>query len=90
MEILLVADRALASFQTGLTNDVDTRVWLITGASSGFGRAISEAALARGDLVAAGARTSDGFAGLPEGAHPLSLDVTNPDRREAAVAVGEP
>jgi NAD(P)-dependent dehydrogenase (short-subunit alcohol dehydrogenase family) len=66
-----------------LTNSVDTRVWLITGASSGFGRAIAEAALARGDSVAAGARTTDD---LPEGVHPLSLDVTDPEQREAAVA----
>ena len=32
------------------------RVWLITGASSGFGRALAEAALARGDLVVGAAR----------------------------------
>jgi NAD(P)-dependent dehydrogenase (short-subunit alcohol dehydrogenase family) len=32
------------------------RVWLITGASSGFGRAIAEAALAAGDTVIATAR----------------------------------
>jgi NAD(P)-dependent dehydrogenase (short-subunit alcohol dehydrogenase family) len=69
-----------------LTNSGDRRVWLITGASSGFGRAITEAALARGDSVAAGARTADAFGDLPEGVHPLSLDVTNADQREAAVA----
>jgi NAD(P)-dependent dehydrogenase (short-subunit alcohol dehydrogenase family) len=32
------------------------RVWFITGASSGFGRAIAESALARGDSIAAAAR----------------------------------
>jgi NAD(P)-dependent dehydrogenase (short-subunit alcohol dehydrogenase family) len=32
------------------------RVWLITGASSGFGSAIARAALAAGDIVIAGAR----------------------------------
>ena len=69
-----------------MTNSVDTRVWLITGASSGFGRAITEAALARGDSVAAGARTTDAFGHLPAGVHPLSLDVTNSSQREAAVA----
>jgi NAD(P)-dependent dehydrogenase (short-subunit alcohol dehydrogenase family) len=69
-----------------LTNIGDRRVWLITGASSGFGRAITQAALARGDSVAAGARTADAFGDLPEGVHPLSLDVTNADQREAAVA----
>jgi NAD(P)-dependent dehydrogenase (short-subunit alcohol dehydrogenase family) len=67
-----------------LTGNVDTRVWLITGASSGFGRAISEAALQRGDAVAAGARNPAGD--LPEGVHPVALDVTDADQREAAVA----
>jgi NAD(P)-dependent dehydrogenase (short-subunit alcohol dehydrogenase family) len=66
-----------------MTDTVDTRVWLITGASSGFGRAISEAALARGDSVAAGARATGG---LPEGVHPVALDVTDAGQREAAVA----
>ena len=69
-----------------MTNAADTRIWLITGASSGFGRAIAEAALARGASVAAGARTADAFGGLPDGVHPLALDVTAPDEREAAVA----
>ncbi len=55
----------------------------MTGASSGFGRAIVEAALARGDAVAAGARTREA---LPDGVHPLALDVTVPAQREAAVA----
>jgi NAD(P)-dependent dehydrogenase (short-subunit alcohol dehydrogenase family) len=77
---------ALARFDGSLTNRVDTRVWLITGASSGFGRAIAEAALTRGDSVAAGTRSTDAFGDLPEGAHPLSLDVTDSDQREAAVA----
>ena len=33
-----------------------SRVWLITGANSGFGRAITEAAVAAGDVVVATAR----------------------------------
>src|SRR5581483_7333606 len=65
---------------------VDTRVWLVTGASSGFGRAIVEAALERGDAVAAGARSPSAFGGLPEGVHPLALDVTAPAQRAAAVS----
>ena len=69
-----------------MTNSDDTRVWLVTGASSGFGRAIVEAAVARGDLVAAGARSTDAFGDLPDRVHPLLLDVTVPDRREAAVS----
>ncbi|MFH9001570.1 short-chain dehydrogenase/reductase, partial [Streptomyces rimosus] len=31
------------------------KVWLVTGASSGFGRAITEAAVAAGDIVVAAA-----------------------------------
>jgi NAD(P)-dependent dehydrogenase (short-subunit alcohol dehydrogenase family) len=72
--------RALASFDHTVSG---TRVWLITGASSGFGRVIGEAAVARGDSVVAGARTTGG---LPEGVHPVSLDVTDPEQRDAAVA----
>lgn len=67
------------------------RVWLITGATSGFGRAIAEAALAAGDTVVAAARRPDAVADLVE-SHPdrvtaLELDVTDPDR--IAAAVGE-
>jgi NAD(P)-dependent dehydrogenase (short-subunit alcohol dehydrogenase family) len=69
-----------------LTNNGDTRVWLVTGASSGFGRAIVEAALARGDSVIAGTRSAEAFGDLPDGAHPLALDVTASDQRETAVA----
>jgi NAD(P)-dependent dehydrogenase (short-subunit alcohol dehydrogenase family) len=32
------------------------RVWLITGATSGFGRALAEAAVAAGDLVVGAVR----------------------------------
>ena len=35
------------------------RVWLITGATSGFGRALTEAALAAGDTVVGAARSPD-------------------------------
>jgi NAD(P)-dependent dehydrogenase (short-subunit alcohol dehydrogenase family) len=69
-----------------LNNGVEHRVWLVTGASSGFGRAIAEAALARGDSVAAGVRTTEAFGSLPDGVRPLALDVTVADQREAAVA----
>ena len=69
-----------------MTTRGDTRVWLITGASSGFGRAIAETALARGDSVAAGVRSAAAFGDLPDRAHPLALDVTDPAQREAAVA----
>jgi NAD(P)-dependent dehydrogenase (short-subunit alcohol dehydrogenase family) len=34
-----------------------SRIWLITGASSGLGRAVAEAALTAGDTVVAAVRT---------------------------------
>ena len=66
------------------------RVWLITGASSGFGRAIAEAALGAGDIVVAAARRPEAMAELVESAPDrvtaLQLDVTDAERVEAAVA----
>jgi NAD(P)-dependent dehydrogenase (short-subunit alcohol dehydrogenase family) len=66
----------------------DARVWLITGTTSGFGRAIAEAALERGDSVVATARRTDGLADLgdPEHVHSVRLDVTDAADRKAAVA----
>src|SRR5262245_21051 len=55
-----------------------TKTWFITGASRGFGRVWAEAALARGDRVAATARdiaTLDALAG--DDFLPLTLDVTD-------------
>src|SRR4051812_32094903 len=56
------------------------RVWLVTGASSGFGRAITEAAVAAGDTVVAAARRAEALAALadahPGRVEPLALDVT--------------
>jgi NAD(P)-dependent dehydrogenase (short-subunit alcohol dehydrogenase family) len=66
------------------------RIWFITGASSGFGRAIAEAALAADDTVVAAARRPDAVTDLvesaPERVTALQLDVTDPDRVEAAVS----
>jgi NAD(P)-dependent dehydrogenase (short-subunit alcohol dehydrogenase family) len=66
----------------------DPRVWLITGASSGFGRAIADAALARGDSVVATSRRTDSLDDLADGerSHAIALDVTDPAQRDAAVA----
>jgi NAD(P)-dependent dehydrogenase (short-subunit alcohol dehydrogenase family) len=68
-----------------MSDNDNTRVWLITGASSGFGRAITQAAVARGDDVAAGVRNPAAPDALPDGVHAIQLDVTNPAQREAAV-----
>lgn len=45
------------------------RVWLVTGANSGFGQAIAEAALAAGDTVVAAARRPETLEALAA-AHP--------------------
>jgi NAD(P)-dependent dehydrogenase (short-subunit alcohol dehydrogenase family) len=67
---------------------VASRVWFITGASSGFGRALADAALDRGDSVAAAARRTDSlaYAAEHEWGHAIALDVTDEAQREAAVA----
>jgi NAD(P)-dependent dehydrogenase (short-subunit alcohol dehydrogenase family) len=66
------------------------RVWLITGASSGFGRAIAEAALNAGDTVVAGVRQpaamDDLAARYPGRATAVELDVTDGSQVTAAVA----
>jgi NAD(P)-dependent dehydrogenase (short-subunit alcohol dehydrogenase family) len=60
------------------------KIWLITGASRGFGRIWTEAALKRGDKVTATARRLEDIAGLKErfgdAVLPLALDVTNSER----------
>jgi NAD(P)-dependent dehydrogenase (short-subunit alcohol dehydrogenase family) len=67
---------------------VADRVWLITGASSGFGRAIADAALAREDSVVATARSVEALDDLAprERVHPVRLDVTDAEQRDATVA----
>ncbi len=66
------------------------KVWFITGASRGFGRVWAEAALKRGDKVAATARSLASIADLKEkyGANVLTLelDVTRPDQAKTALA----
>ncbi|MFD5591663.1 oxidoreductase [Streptomyces griseorubiginosus] len=65
------------------------KVWLITGASSGFGRALAEAALADGDVVVGAARRpgalDDLVAARPDQMEALGLDVTDTAAAEAAV-----
>lgn len=65
------------------------RVWLITGASSGFGRAIAEAALAAGDVVVGAARRPEALddlvASAPDRVTAVALDVTDSARITAAV-----
>ena len=85
-KVRLVSGRPPGSVGTPLTSGEDNRVWLITGASSGFGRAIAQAALERGDTVVPAARSVDQLADLGGRSHPVALDVTDADQRRAAVA----
>ncbi|MEU9153707.1 oxidoreductase [Streptomyces sp. NPDC048417] len=66
-----------------------TRIWLITGASSGFGRALTEAALAAGDTVVGAARRPEALDDLaaahPGRLDPVRLDVTDIAAIEPAV-----
>jgi NAD(P)-dependent dehydrogenase (short-subunit alcohol dehydrogenase family) len=65
------------------------RNWLVTGVSSGIGKALAEAALARGDVVVGTARSDRDvadFAALAPGrSHGLTLDVDRLDSIPAAV-----
>jgi NAD(P)-dependent dehydrogenase (short-subunit alcohol dehydrogenase family) len=66
------------------------RVWLVTGASSGFGRAITEAAVEAGDVVVGAARRPDALDDLvvawPDRVEALPLDVTDAAAAAAVVA----
>src|ERR1700683_757323 len=67
------------------------QVWFVTGSSRGFGRALVQAALEAGDLVAATARRPEQLADLVasygNSIHAIALDVT--DAAAAASAIGE-
>lgn len=65
------------------------KVWFITGTSRGFGRIWAEAALRRGDKVAATARNIKSIADFKEkygeNVLTLALDVTNPEQVKETV-----
>jgi NAD(P)-dependent dehydrogenase (short-subunit alcohol dehydrogenase family) len=66
-----------------------SKVWLITGCSTGFGRALSKAVIAKGDKVAVTARKVEDVKDIVEGnetnAIALTLDVTKQADIDAAV-----
>jgi NAD(P)-dependent dehydrogenase (short-subunit alcohol dehydrogenase family) len=70
--------------------NMSQKVWFITGTSKGFGRVWAEAALARGDQVAATARNIEMLSPLTKAygkqVEALKLDVTNKSEVEAAIA----
>jgi NAD(P)-dependent dehydrogenase (short-subunit alcohol dehydrogenase family) len=67
-----------------------SKVWFITGTSKGFGRVWAEAALARGDRVAATARGIEALVPLTQRygkqVAAIKLDVTNKTQVDAAIA----
>ena len=67
--------------------ETSSRVWFITGTSTGFGRLLAEELLHRGEHVAATARdlakVSDLAEKYPGQARAYELDVTNPKQIEA-------
>ena len=69
------------------------KTWLITGCSTGFGKVLAEAVLARGDQVVATARNPaslDGFLDRYAGTvRTAALDVTKPDTAASAVVLAE-
>jgi len=73
-------------------NDTTTssRVWLISGCSSGFGAALASAVLARGERVAATARNAGALSELaaqfPDTCRTLTLDVTDVAQVKSVVA----
>jgi len=72
-----------------MTDQKANKVWFITGASRGFGSVWADAALKRGDKVAATARKLESIAALKEkygdNVLTLELDVTKPDQVKIAV-----
>src|SRR6266571_8827510 len=62
-----------------------SRVWFITGTSTGFGYLLAEEVLKRGERVIATARDVSKLSSLarqyPDRIHTLTLDVTNPTCR---------
>lgn len=66
-----------------------SKVWFITGCSTGFGRHLAQEALQKGEKVAVTARNTNDVKDLtekyPDTAHAITLDVTKPGQVSAAV-----
>lgn len=75
-----------------MTRQTSSRIWLITGSSTGFGRALAEAALVQGDRVIVTARNLNTVQDLeqqyPQTAKAVRLDVTDPATIQTAVQSG--
>lgn len=66
------------------------KVWMITGASSGLGKALAEAVIAHGDMAVIIARRLERLQAIACGHEdrvlPLAMDITSPSARDRAVA----
>jgi len=66
-----------------------SKIYIITGTSSGFGRALAEAVLSRGDRAILTARKTESISDLvekyPDTAIAVRMDVTNESDRQAVV-----
>jgi NAD(P)-dependent dehydrogenase (short-subunit alcohol dehydrogenase family) len=74
-----------------MTNEASP-VWFITGCSTGFGRELAKAVIARGWRAVVTARNEASVSDLVQGherALAVSLDVTKPDQVKAAAAAAE-
>jgi NAD(P)-dependent dehydrogenase (short-subunit alcohol dehydrogenase family) len=73
--------------------DRKQKTWLVTGCSSGLGKAIAEDVLAFGDRVVVTARSHESArriaAASPANALPLVLDVADPASVNATVSAAE-
>jgi NAD(P)-dependent dehydrogenase (short-subunit alcohol dehydrogenase family) len=73
-----------------MTSADTSRVWFVTGSSSGFGLHIAQAALERGERVVATARRAESLddlvASAPDRVLAVGLDVTRSDQIHSAVA----
>jgi NAD(P)-dependent dehydrogenase (short-subunit alcohol dehydrogenase family) len=73
-----------------VVDNASNKVWLVTGASTGFGRELVEYLLAQGARVVATARKVDGLTDLgtryPERALVASMDVTNQQQVDTVVS----
>ena len=89
----MAAEPFLAYWFSMASHKNSSRVWFITGSSTGFGRVLAEILLKRGERVAVTARNPDQIqdlvAGYKDTGLALALDVTQPQQIAAAVAEAE-
>jgi NAD(P)-dependent dehydrogenase (short-subunit alcohol dehydrogenase family) len=89
-----LAAKPFLAYWSSMASDKNiSRVWFITGSSTGFGRILGEILLKRGERVAVTARNPDQIqdlvAGYKDTGLALALDVTQPQQITAAVAQAE-